>query len=200
MAFVVEDGTGLADANAYASVESVDDYHSDRGNTKWTGADAAKEAAIIRATDYLDQRFGNLFRGSKGTDAQALEWPRYDARSDNGYYYEGVPVNLAKAVAEYALRALLSNVLAPDPSALNPSQSMVAGVSNGTAGSGGPITSTQKVIGPIEIKTEYADPSKGRTFHSTGIVSGQSLPEYPTADLYLTKLIRDPSSADVRRG
>lgn len=200
MAMVVEDGTGLANANAYASLVYVNGYHSDRGNTKWAGTDASKEAAIIRATDYIDQRFANLFRGSKGSDAQALEWPRYDALSDNGYYYEGVPSNLKKAVAEYAIRSLLSNVLAPDPSALNPSQSMLTGASNRKAGSGGPITSTQTVIGPIDIKTTFADPSKGRQFHATGIVSGQSLPEYPTADLYLTKLIRDPASADVRRG
>lgn len=200
MTMVVEDGTGLANANAYASRAYLDAYHSDRGNTKWAGTNALKEAAIIRATDYVDQRFGNMFRGSKGSDAQALEWPRFDALSDNGYYYEGVPSNLEKAVAEYALRSLLANVLAPDPSALNPSQSMLTGASNGTAGSGGPITSTQKVIGPIEIKTTFGDPSRGRQFHSTGIVSGQSLPEYPTADLYLTKLIRDPASAEVHRG
>lgn len=200
MAFVVEDGTGLANANAYASLSFIDDYHSDRGNTKWAGADSLKEAAIVRATDYVDQRFVNLFRGSKGSDAQSLEWPRYDALSDNGYYYEGVPDNLKKAVAEYALRALLLNVLATDPTALNPSQSMVSGVSNGTAGSGGPVTSTHKIIGPVETKTTFGDPSKGRQFSSVGVVSGQSLPEYPTADLYLTKLIRDPVSADVRRG
>ena len=200
MAFVVEDGTGLTNANAYATLSYVNTYHSDRGNTKWAATDGLKEAAVVRATDYVDQRFGNLFRGSKGSDAQALEWPRYDAVSDNGYYFEDVPVHLQKAVAEYALRSLLTNVLAPDPSALNPSQSMVSGVSNGTAGSGGPITSTQKVIGPIEIKTEYADPSRGRQFYNTGMVSGQSLPEYPAADLYLTKLIRDPSSAAVIRG
>ena len=52
---IVEDGTGLANANAYVSVEFADEYFSARGNQTWVGLGSAdKEAAIIKATDYLE--------------------------------------------------------------------------------------------------------------------------------------------------
>ena len=200
MPFTVEDGTGLADANAYASVAFVDDYHTIRGNTKWQGSDGLKQACIIRATDYVDQRFAELFRGCRGSDGQGLEWPRYDAWSDENYAIDGVPLNLKRAIAEYALRALLLGNLAPDPSSLSPSQSMVSGVANGTSAAGGSVAAVRKVLGPLEIETRYTKPGETRQFSQSGIVSGQSLPEYPTADMYLTKLIVSQSSLEVVRG
>ena len=52
---IPEDGTGLANANAYVSVEFADEYFSARGNQTWAGLGSAdKEAAIIKATDYLE--------------------------------------------------------------------------------------------------------------------------------------------------
>lgn len=37
MAFVVEDGSGIANANAYITVAYADEYFSDRGNADWAG-------------------------------------------------------------------------------------------------------------------------------------------------------------------
>ena len=54
MALIVEDGSGLSGANSYASTAQADTYASDRGLTAWTGDTATKEAALIRATDYLE--------------------------------------------------------------------------------------------------------------------------------------------------
>ena len=54
MAFVTEDGTGLAEANSYVSVAEADAYHADRGNAAWIGEDSAKQSALIKATDYLE--------------------------------------------------------------------------------------------------------------------------------------------------
>ena len=52
---IPEDGTGLANANAYVSVEFADEYFSARGNQAWAGLGSAdKEAAILKATDYLE--------------------------------------------------------------------------------------------------------------------------------------------------
>ena len=75
MAFTVEDGSVVTDANAYISVSYADTFHSDRGNTDWTGTDTIKEAAIIKATDYIDQNYD--FIGTLVDVEQSLKWPRY---------------------------------------------------------------------------------------------------------------------------
>lgn len=97
MALVVEDGTGLPNAEAYVSVADADAYHTAMGNTSWANANmAAKEAALRRATQYLDARYA--FAGSPLTEVQALAWPR-DAAT--------WPVrSLETATYEAALRAL----------------------------------------------------------------------------------------------
>ena len=105
MAFIAEDGTGIADANSYLSVADADSYHSDRGNALWTGVDAVKEAALIRATAYLEALY-TWTSGIKSTQAQGLSWPRVWAFGRDGYALTGVPVQVKDATAELALRSL----------------------------------------------------------------------------------------------
>jgi hypothetical protein len=62
MAFTVEDGTGIKSANAYVTVQELKDYHADRGNTV-TGGAGDQQKALVKATDYLDKRFGPRFKG-----------------------------------------------------------------------------------------------------------------------------------------
>jgi hypothetical protein len=109
---VVEDGTGLTAANSYVSLSDCNTYHSDRGNTSWTGEDADKEAALIRSTQYLDHHYRSQFIGYRYSEEQALEWPRYDAEDDNGYYVDmEIPHELKHAICELALRALIGELL-----------------------------------------------------------------------------------------
>jgi len=103
---IPEDGTGLAGANAYVSVEFADEYFSARGNQPWVGLDnAAKEAAIIKATDYLEAVYWEKWRGEKLKADQALAFPRKPF---------GMPAKFKSAVCELAIRAnageLLSDV------------------------------------------------------------------------------------------
>jgi hypothetical protein len=136
VAFVAEDGTGLADANALCDVAYADAYFADRNITAWTGADSAKQAALIKATDYIETRWSSRFRGYVLSEDQALSFPR------TGINHDGeVPHAIRKATAEYALRALGGTALAPDPSA---------------ASVGGAVISTRKVVGPIETETKYS--------------------------------------------
>ena len=44
---IVEDGTGLVDANSYASVAEADAYFSARGVTDWKNSDTAKEIRTL---------------------------------------------------------------------------------------------------------------------------------------------------------
>lgn len=114
MALTVETGAGLAGAESYISVADADTRHSNLGNTDWTGTDAEKEAALRKATEYLEQAYRQRWRGTKLFRAQALSWPRYGATVD-GYDLDSdeVPADIANACADLALRAL-TDTLAPD--------------------------------------------------------------------------------------
>ncbi|AEP08893.1 DnaT-like ssDNA-binding protein [Micavibrio aeruginosavorus] len=105
MAFVVEDGTGLPDANSYASVAEADAYHTDRGNAAWTGSNSVKQAALVRATDYVEQAYAGRWKGCALTEEQALSFPRDEAV---------VPAKLKQAVIQLALEAIATD--------LNPTQ------------------------------------------------------------------------------
>ena len=74
---IPENGTGLANADAYVSVEFANEYFSARGNQTWTGLGSAdKEAAIIKATDYLEAVYWEKWQGEKLKANQALAFPR----------------------------------------------------------------------------------------------------------------------------
>jgi hypothetical protein len=120
MPLEVEDGTGLEDADAYISLEYADAYHLAQGNAAWAAEDddAVKEAAIRRATVYIDNTYRGDFSGTKlNARSQALEWPRIDATDGNGDDVDddAVPREVEKATAEAALRELASpGSLSPD--------------------------------------------------------------------------------------
>lgn len=106
MTFTVEDGTGLSSSNSYLSVADADAYFDLRDRSEWTGTNDEKETALIKATDYIDNRWGHLMLGSVLKTDQALEFPRTG--------FTGIPTRLEQACAEYAVRAL-TNSLMPDP-------------------------------------------------------------------------------------
>lgn len=117
MAIVVEDGTGLADANSYISTDYLIAYAIDTGQTDaLSGGDPA--AAAIRATTWIEGNFRSQFPGTpvNGRD-QALHFPAEDGIDANGYDIpsDEVPVEVQKATAEAALRELASaGSLSPD--------------------------------------------------------------------------------------
>lgn len=83
---IKEDGTGKADANAYADVAEADAYHEGHlYATDWTGANGTtKTAALVMATRLIDAFY--QFRGFKAHDTQALQWPREFARDDDALH------------------------------------------------------------------------------------------------------------------
>ena len=104
MALVVEDGTGLANANAYISESFADTYHSDRGNAAWGSlSSTVKEQLIIKATEYLDATYDWI--GQIKSDDQALGWPRKgDVKDKDGRdLKDQVPTAVKRACAELAL-------------------------------------------------------------------------------------------------
>lgn len=118
MALVVEDGTGKANADALISVVDATAYHAGRGNAEWaseTYDDDDRERAIRRATAFLSNSFTWAGIRSKNRK-QALAWPRSGVvdQEGNGIKADEIPIEIADACAEIALRELVS------PGAMNP--------------------------------------------------------------------------------
>jgi len=202
MAFVVEDGTRKSDATAYITVDEFKDHHTDRGVSaisEGTWSDTEIQSGIINATDYVDKRFGRRFRGWRSTKTQALEWPRTDAYDDDDYLLDGIPNQLKKGIAEYALLVLqLGRNLAPVPgmdfAVTDPSSGETTVV-----GSGGLRRKTEKVD-VIEDTTEYFSAGEShKPMTSTGNLT-QQIPEYPQADLWIEELLRSYYSREIMRG
>lgn len=106
MAFTIEDGTGVADANAYVTETELGTYADDRAVTLASG-DA--ESAIVRATTYIDATYRTRFVGYKtnGRD-QGLEWPRTGVL-DAQYFpiaNDEIPIEIKNATCEAAIREL----------------------------------------------------------------------------------------------
>src|SRR5258706_538573 len=93
LVLVKETGAGLSNANSYANAADGDGYHEGHlYGTSWSGASTAtKEAALVMATRVVDALFE--FRGYRGNDGQALQWPRQYARDDDRLK-NAVPVTL----------------------------------------------------------------------------------------------------------
>lgn len=163
MAFVPEDGTGLADANSYVTLAEFQAYWIERGIDMSQYSDTDKQVSLVLATEHVDLFWGPKFFGYKMTKEQALEFPRHCIYDSDGYLVEGVPKKLKAAVCEYAKRNLVDNVvLAPDPT---------------TDPSGLQVNVVYKKVGPIEKRTTF-----------TGSVP-KTLPSYPKADAYLKEFV-----------
>jgi hypothetical protein len=77
LTLIKEDGTGRADANAYADLTDGNAYHDGHlYASAWTAAtDTQKAVALVMASRLIDAEY--QFGGVKTTDSQALLWPRY---------------------------------------------------------------------------------------------------------------------------
>ena len=122
MALIVEDGTGLVNAESYISVADANTYNSNRGYTSWAAlTDANKEIALRKATDYIEQVYRLRFLGYRHTEDQALSFPRDEVpRRDFTYlnqfsFYPNdvVPQEIKNACAELAYKSITTE-LSPD--------------------------------------------------------------------------------------
>lgn len=213
MAFTLEDGSGIPGANAYLALAAFRTHHTDRGNTAHQDfIDSDVQAGIIRASEYVDKRFGMRFVGLRKKKEQGLEWPRTDAFDADGFLLSGVddlPRQLEKAVAEYALRALICGVLAPDPPLPVPKQDLTD--SSGTRpdqADTGQITRRRDRVGPLEEERWFETTSQasarnlgvGARSVQSSLLNDFNIPEYPEADLWLEELLRPSGSVRLVRG
>ena len=76
MALIVEDGTGLIDAESYATVAEFKTYHDNRGTVITALTDTVIEQLLRKSTDYMVARYRMAWRGYRKTATQSLDFPR----------------------------------------------------------------------------------------------------------------------------
>jgi hypothetical protein len=112
---VVEDGTGLATAEAFASVETADAYCAKHRLT-WSGTTNEKESALRRAAGTLNTNWRYKGERTNGRD-QALAFPRAECTDaeDVELADDEVPIEVVYANIELAVYEL-ANPGASQPS------------------------------------------------------------------------------------
>jgi hypothetical protein len=116
MAFVVETGSGVANANSYASVSAADSYVADRGIAGWTALSSTiKQQSLVNATDYLEATYRSAWKGNRVSETQSLSWPRFNVIVD-GFNFPSnvVPTQVVNACIEMAIRASVGETLLAD--------------------------------------------------------------------------------------
>lgn len=172
MAFVAEDGTGLANSNSYGSLDEFQAYWLERGQDMTQFTEGNRQSALVQACDHIELFFGPCLFGYRASETQALEFPRLCLFDRNGFLLTGVPMKVKAAQFEYAQRILANDViLAPDPT---------------RDASGLQIQATYKKVGPLEKRITY----------TTG--SPRLLPAFPKADAYLRDLVYGTGGGSYR--
>lgn len=97
MALIIENGTGVADANAYESAADVKSFLTARGYIL-SQSDTDVEALILRAMDTVN---GLRYKGYKVDKAQSLPFPRYQVYDIDGELLDAdaIPQTLKSAIA-----------------------------------------------------------------------------------------------------
>lgn len=145
MAIIVEDATGLANAESYITVDFFKTYHKDRGNDFTLGGTEIEQLLRL-ATEYIDLRWGAFVPGNPISEDQALCFPTDYFITDP----VSLPVQLERATAEYAYFQINGELFIDND------------VSNGPG-----ITFLKEKVGPIETETEWSgsgDGSSGRKY------------------------------------
>lgn len=179
MPFLVENGTGVAGANSYASVAFYRTYWSERGRDVTGQTDDSVQSYLIRATDFIEKRHGSQWRGTRSTLVQSLGFPREGVTIDGVTIdRDMLPYSLLAATAEYGFRASKYAELAPD----TPVPFEREGIDGTPVSGDGIITGKSEKVGPISESVSYADP--------TTASNAWGMPAYPAADLLLSPLLR----------
>lgn len=160
MAFTVETGSGDPNANSLTSVEFFVSYCTDRGYTIPAAWDTTRiQVNLVKATDYINQRYFRRFTGVPTTDVQACCWPRRNAtrqvssQDNSGFYQDGFGSMGGVFVPDNSLRYIGSSEI---PMPVQQSACELALIAD-KAGDLSPVIARDDVnviakkIGPIEI-------------------------------------------------
>ena len=77
MTLIVEDGSVVADSNTYITVAQFQSYAANQGDIAASEADSDQvEPALIKAAQYLEQKYRLLWAGARVDATQSMDWPR----------------------------------------------------------------------------------------------------------------------------
>ncbi len=150
--FLVEDGTGLANATSYISTDTANTILAIYGeDSAWTSLSAnTMQGALIQASKCIDRNYGQSFYGLvsvSGAPIQGLLWPRFVLVVNRIQIIQQViPIQLAEATAEVALMASQKVNLYPQPNQLRY------------------VKSQTKKVGTLETQTDYMRSPKAEKF------------------------------------
>lgn len=142
MALVIEDGTGVAGANSYATAAEVRTYAEERERSLPEDVtDAQIEAALLDAADYLNTLH---FIGFPVSADQTLTWPR--CYWNKFAHVTGMPAAIKRAQIETAILTM---------SGIDPLETVVPGDQVGSVieDTVGPLTTRYSAISGSEVIT-----------------------------------------------
>ena len=97
MALIIEDGSGVANANSYVTAAQWDAWATARGISH-SHSTSKIEEFILTAMDYIEAQ---NFLGRKATNAQSLQWPRTEVYIDSySVNSDEIPNQLKNALYE----------------------------------------------------------------------------------------------------
>jgi len=172
MALIVEDGTGIDNANGYIDEAYFIAYLTDRGRTPIITT-VPIEAAIVSATDFVEAKWltGRLsVLGAPVSETQGLSLPSAFCPIDAGERATLVFLNAIVLYAEYI--AVLTNSF------------------YSTQLETGPVKVLESKVGPIEEKTEY---------DTARATSGGTFQKVPDADLLIKRFLGISTSNQLIR-
>jgi hypothetical protein len=159
MALIIEDGTGVPNADSWATKLQADTYAANIGNLDWDPLDDdVKEQALRRGARYITVVYGPRFSGKKTYALdQSLPWPRDGVVDLEGNVLPNdyIPVAVVQAQIEAALREGVQ------PGVLTPVTA--------------PQIKTSVTIGPISVQYGEGQPS-GISGGFVSLVDGLLLP------------------------
>jgi hypothetical protein len=107
VALVVEDGTGVPDANTYVDSDIVENYFLGDRLARFNGLDD-KDQVLVSATQLVDISYD--WKGTRCGIDQGLAWPRDDVEFE-GHVITGIPAAVKKAVCEAVWLAMTEKSL-----------------------------------------------------------------------------------------
>ncbi len=103
MALIVEDGSIVDNATSYISLADARTYAAARGLTL-PADDAAAEAALVRAVDYMEATYYGRWQGGIVAAEQPRAWPRFPVVVENMIISAStIPAQLKAAQVEAAV-------------------------------------------------------------------------------------------------
>lgn len=98
---IIEDGSGVPNANSYCDLDFALEYCAMKGYNDWLNlSDDEQKIFLIRGTEFVDNYF--TWKGTRSFINQSMAFPREDVYDDDRYKVRGIPDKLKKACIEAA--------------------------------------------------------------------------------------------------